>query len=251
MADIESLNNPLVKHMVKLGNNKKYREEHKLSVIYGLHLIEEAYKYGFLESVLVNEDSYCPTLSPDVAVSTANQKILTKINLLESPCDIVGIVTYKKSNLPAGDEDCLVLESIQDPGNLGTILRSAKASGIDNVILVGGCADPYNPKVLRSAQGAQFGMNICVMDNVELFLAGYSGKILATTPRARQNIYNIDLTGSVAWIFGNEGTGISEGLLNKVSAHIAIPMANETESLNVAMAATVCLFEQVRQRQVK
>ena len=94
-------------------------------------------------------------------------------------------------------------------------------------------------------------MNLCIMDELELFLNSYTGKVFATAPRASQNIYSIDLTGSVAWIFGNEGSGISECLLKKVSKHIAIPMANETESINVAMAATVCLFEQVRQRQVK
>jgi TrmH family RNA methyltransferase len=248
MADIESLDNGLVKQIVRLVNNRSYREEQGLCIIYGLHLVEEAYKYGVLKSILLDENHPSVELPYNIPVYTVKRNVMTKINLLDGHYDIVGIVEQKIGASNFNAENCIILDNIQDPGNLGTIIRSCKAGGVKNIILTNGCVDAYNSKVLRSSQGAVFGLNICVVDNIVEFVKKYSGTIIATSPYAKNSLYTAKLNSPIAWVFGNEGVGISKDLLNMIPTQVMIPMDNDTESINVAMAATVCLFEQLRQR---
>jgi TrmH family RNA methyltransferase len=248
MLDIQSLDNPLIKQIVKLVNTSSYRKSEKKCVIYGLHLIEEAYKYGFLESILVDEAHNYKDLPKDVSIYKVSPKVLAKINLLEGKYDIVGVANFKTSNNDIYNEDCIVLDNVQDPGNLGTIIRSAKASGINNIVLTNGCVDSYNPKVLRSSQGAVFGVNIIDIDDITNFIKRFKGSIIATVPDAKNSLYDIDLRSTTAFVFGNEGSGISSNILNMIDTKVNIPMQNNTESINVAMAMAVCVFEQLRQR---
>ena len=248
MLGIQSLDNPLVKQIVKLVDNSSYRQIEKKCVIYGLHLIEEAYKYGVLESILVIEDHNYKSLPKDIPIYKVNNKILAKINLLEGKYDIVGIASFKAIQNDIYHEDCIVLDNVQDPGNLGTIIRSAKASGIKNIVLTNGCVDSYNPKVLRSSQGAVFGVNIINLDDITHFINMFKGNIIAAVPDAKSSLYDIDLRTTTAFVFGNEGSGISSNILNMIDTKINIPMQNNTESINVAMAMAVCVFEQLRQR---
>jgi TrmH family RNA methyltransferase len=248
MLDIQSLDNTLIKQIVKLVNSSSYRKSEKKCVIYGLHLIEEAYKYCFLESVLVAEDHHYENLPKDVPINKVSTKVLPKINLLEGKYDIVGIANFKAVHNDTYNEDCIILDNVQDPGNLGTIIRSAKASGINNILLTNGCVDSYNPKVLRSSQGAVFGVNIIDLDDITNFIKMFKGNIIATVPDAKNSLYDIDLRSTTAFVFGNEGSGISSNILNMIDTKVNIPMQNNTESINVAMAMAVCVFEQLRQR---
>ena len=153
------------------------------------------------------------------------------------------------SSLPQAG-DCVVLEQVQDPGNVGTVLRSAAASGVANVILSGESADVWSPKVLRAGMGAHFLLNLYPRTDLSTWRAGYTGKVWATalTERDNHSLYALDLREPAAWVFGNEGSGVSADMLAEVSGTVKIPMLGATETLNVAMAATVCLFEQMRQR---
>ena len=173
-----------------------------------------------------------------------------KLNILDSEIDLVGVIACANNSLTTSsyNEDCILLHGIQNPGNLGGIFRVAKAAGINNVLVSSNSVDVYNPKVLRASQGAIFGLNIFTNIDVLDFIDKYNYEIAATTPVAHKSLYDTNLIQPIAWIFGNEGSGLGGDLLNKVKTSIAIPMYNDTESLNVVMAATVCLFEQMRQR---
>ena len=128
------------------------------------------------------------------------------------------------------------------------MLRAAWAVGVRDVLLTTGCAQAWSPKVLRAGQGAHFGLDIREHCDVAAALADHAGKIVATRLDARESLYALDLRGPVAWLFGNEGAGLSPALSALATHPVIIPMPGAAESLNVAMAATVCLFEQARQR---
>ena len=252
MLQIESLDNPLIKQIVKLVTNRSYRQSEGKCIIYGLHLIQEAYKYGMLQSILLENDHNYKNLPTDVQQYTVTPKVMSKINLLDGSYDIVGIAKYKVGHdININSEDCIILDNVQDPGNMGTILRSAKASGIKNIVLTNGCSDVYNSKVLRSSQGAVFGLNISNINNITTFINNYQGTIIATSPHAKNSLYDMNLLSTNAWVFGNEGSGVSQYILDMVKTKVMIPMQNDTESINVAMAMSVCVFEQMRQRLIK
>jgi TrmH family RNA methyltransferase len=141
----------------------------------------------------------------------------------------------------------LLLEDIQDPGNLGSMLRTAAAAGADTVYLSKGCTDAWSPKALRGGMGAQF--QLALHEHADLITAArdFPGKVIATSLAAGDSLYALDLRGPSAFVFGNEGAGLSAELLAAASHRIRIPMPGQMESLNAAAAAAICLFERVRQ----
>lgn len=265
---ISSRDNPLVKFVIRLLADANCRWKNKLTVISGRNLIIQAHQYNLLVEVLVSktklekyanvikklrqpiEGDDSESLLPQI--HALNEKIINKIDLVENGGDLIGLIKIKPGRLSDNvyNEDCIVLENISDPGNLGTILRAAGAVGIKNVILNKNSVDVYSPKVLRSSAGIQFSLNILSGIEITDFLAKYQGNILATTPHTDSNIYKVDLTKITAWVFGNEANGISLNLLQQITNKVKIPMSDNAESLNVAMAATVCLFEMQRQREL-
>jgi TrmH family RNA methyltransferase len=248
---IESKDNLLIKKIVKLAKDSSYRNELGLAVIYGNHLVMEAIKYNILDSLVVLESSINKYREIFDKIHTTTPNILDKINLLDSDTDIVGVIkiaSSKKVPKLYADKDYILLENVQDPGNLGTIMRVAKASGINSICLSKKCVDVYNPKVLRASQGLQFGLDIFTNTDFIDFIKHYSGTIIATTPHTTQSVYSLDLTKPIAWVFGNEGIGISSEILDKINIQAKIPMNGDVESLNIAMAATICVFEMARQR---
>jgi TrmH family RNA methyltransferase len=141
---------------------------------------------------------------------------------------------------------CVVLDGIQDAGNVGAILRSAAAFGLRHVLLGRGCADPWSPKVLRAAMGAHFLLQISAARDLAAELRRFGGRAACTVPRGGTPLAQADLRSPIAWIFGAEGQGVSDALARRAALHVTIPMAG-TESLNVAAAAAICFYEQARQ----
>jgi RNA methyltransferase, TrmH family len=146
---------------------------------------------------------------------------------------------------------CVVLEDVQDPGNLGSILRSAAAAGVRDVLLTPACAQAWSPRVLRAGMGAHFALRLYEQCDIAAFASRYRGRVLAAVRDGAGPVFGTDLRGDVALMFGNEGAGLSAGLLALASARVSIPMPGACESLNVAAAAAVCLFERVRQLALK
>ena len=142
----------------------------------------------------------------------------------------------------------MLLDGVQDPGNLGSILRSAAAAGVGQVICGRGTAAAWAPKVLRAAMGAHFVLDIVEHADLRTVIAGAHLPVYATSSHASTSIYATDLAGPCAWLFGHEGAGVSAELAPLVSRELTIPQQAGIESMNVAAAAAVCLFEQRRQR---
>lgn len=147
-------------------------------------------------------------------------------------------------------EQCIFLEGVQDPGNLGAILRSAVAFGVADVVL-GGCTDPWAPKVLRAAMGAHFAL--CIQETMDLraLLQRFDGERICTVPHGGTPLQAVDLRGRNAWVFGAEGQGVSAATASIATTLARIPIADSSESLNVSAAASICLYEAARQRDVK
>ncbi len=252
-SKIISKDNSLIKHVVRLANDHKFRQQEHLAVIYGQHLVEEAIFHNIVDKIFILEDDYFryqKILDLDKQkIYLVNNDVINKLNVLESTVSIVATIKTRCNELQDSIVgDALVLENIQDPGNLGTILRAACASGIKNVIVSKNSVDIYNPKVLRSSQGIQFAINI--INNIDLleWLPTYDGVIFALTPHATSSLYEQNLTQKCAFVLGNEGSGLSRNIMELIRNQIKIPMMGNAESLNLAMAATVAMFEMSRQR---
>ncbi|HLX52488.1 MAG TPA: TrmH family RNA methyltransferase, partial [Aquella sp.] len=186
---ITSVSNTKIKQIVKLTNSRMYRYELGLSVVYGRHLIEESIKYNLLESVFIDQTKiaeYTDVLQniSDDNIYSVNDDVLSKINISDSATDIIGLIKIKPGTITDDvyENDCVILENIQDPGNLGTILRSCAATGVKNIVLSRSCVDPYNIKVLRSSQGIQFELNIIILADIAKFIDNYKYEVIATIP---------------------------------------------------------------------
>ena len=144
--------------------------------------------------------------------------------------------------------DALLLDAVQDAGNVGAIFRTAAAAGVRNVFLGPGCAGAWTPRVLRAAQGAHFSLAIREQADLAGALAVGRGTAVATVAHGGTNLYDADLAGPIYWLVGNEGCGLSASLVQAANLRVTIPLADGPESLNVAAAAAICLFEARRQR---
>lgn len=142
----------------------------------------------------------------------------------------------------------VLLEGVQDPGNVGGIVRTAAAAGVERVMLSAGCADPWAPRTLRAGMGGHFATDVCGGVDLAAALDGYDGSVVVTVARGGRLPQEVDLTGPTAFVFGGEGAGLSEALQARADVRVTIPMAAGIESLNVGAAAAVLLFERVRQR---
>jgi RNA methyltransferase, TrmH family len=166
----------------------------------------------------------------------------------ETPVGILAEIAIPDIEVAAVAASCVLLDAVQDAGNVGAILRTAAAAGIRDVVLGAGCAGAWTPKVLRAGQGAHFDLAIRERVDLPAFLHDYAGAGIATVARAGTPLYDLDLAGPVAWVFGNEGAGVSEKSALATRWQTTIPLAAGCESLNVAAAAAICLFEERRQK---
>ncbi|WP_430434037.1 TrmH family RNA methyltransferase [Methyloversatilis sp.] len=255
MKHVQSRDNAQFKQLRKLATSSRARREAAETLIDGLHLFRSALDAGVRPKLAIVAERALDHAEVKAALAEQGEAVLLLADALfdelsptDTPTGLLGLI-----DIPAEAEapitgDCLVLDAVQDSGNLGTLLRAAWATGVRDVLLTTGCAQAWSPKVLRAGQGAHFSLRIREHCDVAAALAGYPGRIVATRLDARSSLYALDLRGPVAWLFGNEGAGLSPAVSALATDPAIIPMPGAAESLNVAMAATVCLFEQVRQR---
>jgi len=257
---ITSAKNPVVKNIKKLLTSARQRRQQGLAVAEGAHLADSLLKTDTVVRQVVYAESALenPEVSQLAKALGRFDSMVLKDGLFESISSIhanVGLLVVFEPKKPEPSkqlsDDALLLEDIQDPGNLGTILRTAAAAGIGSVYLSPDCASVWSPKVLRAGMGAQF--ELAVYHDVDLYSLITSSRVdvLATDLSAEQTIYQLDLNAPTAWLFGNEGQGVSAKLLEVCTKRVIIPQAGAAvESLNVSAAVAVCLFEQQRQRQL-
>jgi len=257
MKHITSRDNPFFKELVKLAGSARQRGKSDRTLLDGAHLLAAYLDSGKKpQHVLLNaaalHDAEITALlerAADAPITQLDDKLFAELSELKTPTGILALIDLPQ---PAGTiaDSCfaLLLEDIQDPGNLGSMLRSAAAAGCDAVFLSTGCADAWSPKVLRAAMGGHFVLNIHERQDLPGVAKAFSGTLLAASLQAERSLYGCDLRGKVAFLVGNEGAGLSAGLLDMVTQTIAIPMPGKIESLNAAAATAICLFEAVRQR---
>lgn len=256
MKRITSADNARYKALVKLAHSSRERRERGLSLLDGVHLVA-AYgaHVGVPEQVVVsaaglNNPEIRALLnelaSPEpLALSDA---LFRQISTVETPTGIIAAVNTPRPSLPPADIGaCVMLDGIQDPGNLGSILRSAAAAGIRRVLLAKGSVHAWSPRVLRAGMGAHFMLQVHEQCDLLALAREYKGRVIATSRRADKSVFTADLRGEIALLFGNEGAGLAPELADAAGERITIPMPGQVESLNVAAAAAVCLFERVRQ----
>ena len=233
-----STDNLKIKSIKKLYT-KKYREEANLFIVEGEHLVEEANKNNMLEEVLIL-DGYDYEYQNKNYVSLNVMKYISELDCAPS---IIGVC--KKLNERELGNRILVLDDIQDPGNLGTIIRSGVAFNVDTIVLSKNCVDMYNSKVIRATQGMIFSINIIERD-LDLFIPelksnGY--KLYGTKVDNGKNIKEVEKNVKTCIIMGNEGKGVRKSILDMCDEYIYIGMNASCESLNVAVATSIILYE--------
>lgn len=267
MAIIHSLQNKRAKEWATLLS-KKGRQQTGLYLAEGIHMVLEAAGSG-LQTIVYDEQRGIPPELAGLAAQASNERqagdvpalewiaaspaVMAKCTDTDSPPPCFGVVA--KQQLAAGDLAAhgslvIVLDGVRDPGNVGTIIRSADAAGADAVVLGRGCADPYSPKTVRSTMGSIFHIPVVEADLLELLpQAKRAGKpILGTSLDGAIECYEANLRADAWLVLGSEGDGLSPAVLELVDQALLIPMKGQAESLNVAMAATILLFEALRQR---
>jgi TrmH family RNA methyltransferase len=257
VKQVASRDNAAYKTLARLASNGSERKRAGLSMIEGAHLVAAFLDSGRTpEEVAVNraglEDAEIAALLERAAparVTLLSDALFASLSTLDSPTGVIACVkTPEGAKVPADAPLVLFLENIQDPGNVGTLLRSAAAAGAGHVLLSRTCAFAWSPKVLRAGMGAHFALNLVEGADALEFLAQYRGASVALAGESRASLYDLDLRPATAFFIGNEGSGLSEAVRHAASTRARIPMPGRVESLNAGTAGSICLFEAVRQR---
>jgi len=261
MPVITSHDHPLIKQLIKLEKSSQYRKRTGLTLLDGVHLVQIYHTVlGSPENLIVSQSYsegsenkyFLRTLfrykNPKMTI--ISDALFREISPVKTPTGILALISIPKLNEETDSQEeifSVLLETIQDPGNLGSILRSAVAANVSDVYLSKQCADAWSPKTLRAAMGAHFFLHIHENSDLPEIAQKFCGTVIATSILAKSNLFEISLTGPIAFVFGNEGTGLSQEIIQAADENISIPMPGKTESLNAAAAAAICLFEKVRQ----
>ena len=242
---IESSNNPKIKKWAKL-KQKKYRYQVNEYIVEGEHLVLEALEAGVVKEILVREGASVPNeiSTAEMDVYTLKENLFSQIASTETPQPMMAICSMQSLEISQNNR-LLLLDRIQDPGNLGTLLRSALAFDFDGVILGEGCEDLYNEKVIRSTQGAIFKLAIqhqCLTETIEA-LKEQGVRVYGTSLQNGRPLREIETSGQMAFILGNEGSGVSKELLALTQQNIFIEMGEKIESLNVSIAGSIIMYQ--------
>lgn len=260
MQVISSKDNELIKHIKKL-KDKKYRDENNEYIIEGVKLVEEAVSEGAkIKHIIICENTTNTYEIPtNITLEMARysciyvtEKIFNSITQVTNPQGIMAIVekSDNNDNIDFTQDIIVILDDVQDPGNLGTILRTLDSIGINQVIVSNGTADSYNAKVVRSTMGAIFRINIIKSDNlIETIkiIKRHHFKLVVTSLQAEQSLYDTDFNKKII-VIGNEANGVSKEIQEMADEKIKIPMLGRTESLNASVATGIVLYEYVRQK---
>ena len=260
---IQSRQNEHVKNLVKL-RERKLRSRQGLFFIEGLRELQHACDAQHPLTALYFCSSYFSSAqhavfiekmqASQVSVYEMSPEAFSKAAFREHPDGLIAIAPIQKTalatlQLPQAPL-VLILEGIEKPGNLGAMVRSADGAGVDAIIMVDCVLDLYNPNAIRASQGLLFSQSIIQCDSPQLsdWLHSQAIQVIATTPQAQQAHWEVNYQQASALLLGSESQGLSETWLQKVQQHIAIPMLGNADSLNVAAAAAICLYEARRQR---
>jgi TrmH family RNA methyltransferase len=255
---IQSRDNPRLKQFRALLNSNRARQQHNLTVLEGVHLCTAWLQQHLpVQSAWVSESglqgieiqAVLHQLPDATVVNVLPDTLFQPISMLESGAGLCFMVKPLVHEMEPGlAQDAVVLDAIQDPGNIGTLLRTAAAAGVQYAWLGQGCASAWAPKTLRAGMGAQCVMSISEGLVLHEFLPTLRTHIVAADVHAHESLYEVNLNSATAWVFGNEGQGLSNKVLSCVQKRIFIPQSPAVESMNVAAAAAVSLFEMRRQR---
>lgn len=265
MPIITSREHPVIKQLVKLEKSANFRKKNNLTLLDGPHLVQTYIAVvGAPMNLIINQsridhDEIKQLLELIVRqkktkIYHINDALFRHVSPVKTPTGILATIpipvpSTNATQINQKNAFYVLLEAIQDPGNLGSILRSAAAANVNDVFLSSDCADTWSPKTLRAAMGAHFYLTIHKRCNLQTVIQRFSGtvKVIATALQAEKNLYQTSLTGPLAFIIGNEGHGVSEVISRAAGEIITVPMPGKTESLNAAAAAAICFFEKVRQ----
>ena len=250
---IVSRDNPIFKYQKKLAENARERRAEGKTLLDGVHLIESyCAAFGDPELIIIPEGKSSLEATQlmqhleHISTMMLPTLMFAELTPVASSTGILAIVKTPNIAPPEIVKFALMLEDIQDPGNLGSMLRTALGAGVEAVYLSKGCTDAWSPKALRGGQGAQFYVPIIEGVDIVSAMQNFAGNTYATTMQG-ESLYAQDLTLPTAFVIGNEGAGLSSKALHAASHQIRIPMHPHLESLNAAAVVAICLFERTRQ----
>jgi len=238
VTTLTSKDNPKVKHWAKLVADHRYRKSQGRALLEGPHLVA-AYQ-GKPISILVTEKALAGKEIASLAGKSpivVSESVFRSIVEAENPPGIAAEIAIPQPQ--ASDGDVVFLEGVQDPGNVGAIIRSAAAFGLGEVVIDQACADAWSPRALRAGMGGHF--NVSLRQVARLDFAGFDGTLLCTVVKGGKPLRDAKVRGRLGWIFGGEGRGVSQEAERQAKVKITIPIA--AESLNVAAAAAICFYE--------
>ncbi|NJL49324.1 MAG: RNA methyltransferase [Leptolyngbyaceae cyanobacterium SM2_5_2] len=258
---LTSLQNPLVKEIRKLHQGK-FRKQQRQFLLEGTHLIQEALAVDYPILVACYTEGWAQRY-PDLAQALAQRVgrvepvsavVMESLATTVHPDGVVAVAPQRLANQPPAVTGLgLLVDSLQDPGNLGTIIRTAVAANATGLWLTPTSVAPDHPKVLRASAGQWFRLPMGVVEDVNALVQGWRQQgiqLVATHPNARLDYWAVDFTQPTVFLLGNEGAGLSPDLQNQATLAVSIPMHNQVESLNVAISAALLLYEANRQRQL-
>lgn len=249
MTALTSKDNPRVRHWRKLAEDPRYRRAQKRALVEGPHLLAAALEHGHKPVALLTTEEGAADAEISRLIGRSGlrpfflaESVFRHIVDAENPRGVAAEIA-----IPEADrKDALrtvFLEGVQDPSNVGAIVRSAAAFGVGKVVLDRGCADPWSPKALRAGMGGHFALQISETKDLGADIEAFKGTVACTVPRGGVALGEVPLNRSLAWIFGGEGRGLSDRTIRRADLRVTIAMANGTESLNVAAAAAICFYE--------
>ncbi|MBC7803780.1 MAG: RNA methyltransferase [Candidatus Parcubacteria bacterium] len=248
---IASRGNPRVRRWRELARDAAERRKERCAVIEGAHLVGACLEARFaLKCVMLSESAASLPAFSALAARSGKTPVLISDAVFrhmadtESPAGIAAEIALPSAAPQlSGAASCVLLDAVQDAGNVGAILRSASAFGIRHAVLGRGCADAWSPKVLRAGMGAHFSIAIQEAADLDTAIERFGGKVACMVPREGIALDQADLGGRIGWLLGAEGRGVSAPLMARAALKVTIPMPGSAESLNVAAAAAICFYE--------
>lgn len=256
---ISSRENPQYKALRQLASSAQARKKSAQTILDGIHLCSAWLQHrGAPVTCVVSESAQTHTeVAAIVDASRAlgapvllmSDALFAPLSQVENGIDLLFVIDTPKTSVDAElNSAAVLLDGVQDPGNLGSILRTAAAAGISQVYCGSSTVLAWSPKVLRAGMGAHFALDIAENIDLHALISAARVPVLATSSHAGVSLYDLNLRTPCAWLFGNEGRGVSDTLLTLCTHRLSIPQRSTIESLNVAASAAICLFEQVRQQ---